>query len=171
MDDEIGPQSSELDVDPNTLPYRRRSGLTDTNVSPPRPAEAPASSEDASALDGLLERRRRPKLSAGRILLFAFTVFSTFSFLMGLLQDSDGRDGYESKYRLISPRDSRFSRRYREARRTLDQWKDEIARMWRFRKSNGITEGFHRKMKLIQRRAYGFRNFENYRVRVRVLCA
>ncbi|CAM3014255.1 TPA: transposase, partial [Legionella pneumophila] len=25
-------------------------------------------------------------------------------------------------------------------------------------------------MKLIQRRAYGFRNFENYRVRVRVLC-
>ncbi|QBS11512.1 hypothetical protein E4T54_01450 [Legionella geestiana] len=36
--------------------------------------------------------------------------------------------------------------------------------------SNGITEGFHRKMKLIQRRAYGFRNFENYRTRVRVLC-
>ncbi|HAT2081793.1 TPA: transposase, partial [Legionella pneumophila] len=28
-----------------------------------------------------------------------------------------------------------------------------------------------RKMKLIQRRAYGFRNFENYRLRVRVLCA
>ncbi|WP_205882733.1 transposase, partial [Legionella anisa] len=24
--------------------------------------------------------------------------------------------------------------------------------------------------KLIQRRAYGFRNFENYRTRVRVLC-
>jgi len=55
--------------------------------------------------------------------------------------------------------------------RTLYLWKDEIARMWRFRKSNGITEGFHRKMKLIQRRAYGFRNFENYRIRVRVLCA
>ena len=54
--------------------------------------------------------------------------------------------------------------------RTLIAWKDEVARMWRFSKSNGITEGFHRKMKLIQRRAYGFRNFENYRVRVRVLC-
>ncbi|CAM3241591.1 Transposase IS204/IS1001/IS1096/IS1165 DDE domain-containing protein [Legionella anisa] len=25
-------------------------------------------------------------------------------------------------------------------------------------------------MKLIQRRAYGFRNFENYRTRVRALC-
>ena len=33
--------------------------------------------------------------------------------------------------------------------KTLDSWKDEIARMWRFSKSNGITEGFHRKMKLI----------------------
>lgn len=39
--------------------------------------------------------------------------------------------------------------------------------MWRFTKSNDITEGFHRKMKLIQRRAYGFRNFENYRTRVK----
>ena len=54
--------------------------------------------------------------------------------------------------------------------KTLSSWKEEIARMWRFSKSNGITEGFHRKMKLIQRRAYGFRNFENYRVRVKVLC-
>ncbi|WP_298624535.1 transposase, partial [uncultured Legionella sp.] len=53
---------------------------------------------------------------------------------------------------------------------TLTTWEEEVARMWRFTKSNGITEGFHRKMKLIQRRAYGFRNFENYRVRVKVLC-
>ena len=53
---------------------------------------------------------------------------------------------------------------------TLYQWREEIARMWRFTKNNGITEGFHRKMKLIQRRAYGFRNFENSRMRVRVLC-
>ena len=55
--------------------------------------------------------------------------------------------------------------------KTLYQWREEVVRMWRFTKSNGITEGFHRKMKLIQRRAYGFRNFENYRLRVRVLCA
>ncbi len=55
--------------------------------------------------------------------------------------------------------------------KTLYEWKEEVARMWRFTKNNGITEGFHRKMKLIQRRAYGFRNFENYRLRVRVLCS
>lgn len=55
--------------------------------------------------------------------------------------------------------------------RTLGSWKDEIARMWRFTKNNGITEGFHNKMEMISRRAFGFRNFDNYRLRVRVLCA
>ena len=54
--------------------------------------------------------------------------------------------------------------------KTLFSWKEEVVRMFRFSRNNGITEGFHRKMKLIQRRAYGFRNFENYRLRVRVLC-
>lgn len=53
---------------------------------------------------------------------------------------------------------------------TFDSWKEEIARMWRFTKNNGITEGFHTKMEMISRRAFGFRNFENYRLRVKVLC-
>lgn len=53
---------------------------------------------------------------------------------------------------------------------TLDSWKDEIATMWRFTRNNGITEGFHNKMETITRQAYGFRNFENYRLRVKVLC-
>jgi transposase len=53
---------------------------------------------------------------------------------------------------------------------TLEDWIEPIACMWRFVRNNGITEGFHRKMKLIQRRAYGFRNFENYRLRVIAQC-
>ena len=43
---------------------------------------------------------------------------------------------------------------------TLHSWSQEIARMWRFTRSNGITEGFHNKMETISRQAYGFRNFE-----------
>jgi len=43
--------------------------------------------------------------------------------------------------------------------------------MWRFTRSNGITEGFHNKMETITRQAYGFRNFENYRQRMQVLCS
>jgi transposase len=54
---------------------------------------------------------------------------------------------------------------------TLHSWSEEIARMWRFTRSNGIAEGFHNKMETISRQAYGFRNFENYRQRVHVLCA
>jgi transposase len=53
---------------------------------------------------------------------------------------------------------------------TLDNWKEEIARMFRFSKTNGITEGLHNKMEMLSRRAFGFRNFENYRLRVRVVC-
>jgi transposase len=44
---------------------------------------------------------------------------------------------------------------------TLSSWSEEIVAMWRFTRNNGITEGFHNKMELINRQAYGFRNFEN----------
>ena len=53
---------------------------------------------------------------------------------------------------------------------TLSSWSAEIATMWRFTRNNGITEGFHTKMEVLQRQAYGFRNFQNYRLRVRVMC-
>jgi len=54
---------------------------------------------------------------------------------------------------------------------TLASWATEITVMWRFTRNNGITEGFHTKMEVLQRQAYGFRNFENYRLRVKVLCS
>ena len=54
---------------------------------------------------------------------------------------------------------------------TLHAWREEIACMWRFTRNNGITEGFHTKMEVLQRQAYGFRNFNNYRLRVKVLCS
>jgi transposase len=54
--------------------------------------------------------------------------------------------------------------------KTLMYWLEPIVRMWRFSKSNGITEGFHTKMEMISRRAFGFRNFENYRLRVLAHC-
>lgn len=54
---------------------------------------------------------------------------------------------------------------------TFESWQEEILRMLRFTKNNGITEGYHNKMEVISRRAYGFRNFENYRQRVLLQCA
>jgi len=54
---------------------------------------------------------------------------------------------------------------------TLNAWSLEIACMWRFTKNNGITEGFHTKMEVLSRQAYGFRNFNNYRLRVKIMCS
>lgn len=54
---------------------------------------------------------------------------------------------------------------------TLASWSVEIAMMWRFTRNNGITEGFHTKMEVLQRQAYGFRNFNNYRLRVKIMCS
>jgi len=53
----------------------------------------------------------------------------------------------------------------------LHSWSHEIVAMWRFTRNNGITEGFHTKMEVLQRQAYGFRNFQNYRLRVKVMCS
>lgn len=54
---------------------------------------------------------------------------------------------------------------------TFASWNEEIARMWRFTRNNGITEGFHTKIEVLQRQSYGFRNFNNYRLRVKVMCS
>ena len=54
---------------------------------------------------------------------------------------------------------------------TLASWSEEIVAMWRFTRNNAITEGFHNKTELINCQAYGFRNFQNYRLRVKVLCS
>ncbi|WP_425331543.1 transposase [Allopusillimonas soli] len=43
-------------------------------------------------------------------------------------------------------------------------------RMWRFSKSSGVTRGFHTKMEMRSRRAHGFGNFENHRMRVLAQC-
>jgi transposase len=53
---------------------------------------------------------------------------------------------------------------------TLFDWQKEIVRMWRFSKTNSITEGLHRRMDEILNRAYGMRNINNFRIRVKAYC-
>src|SRR5690606_16703352 len=55
-------------------------------------------------------------------------------------------------------------------RKTLLRWKDEILNYHRERLSNGRVEGFNRVGKLIQRQAYGYTRFTNYRLRVLNTC-
>jgi transposase len=53
---------------------------------------------------------------------------------------------------------------------TFTRWFDPIVRSIRRRYTNGITEGFNNKIKLIQRMAYGLRNEHNRRKRILAWC-
>ena len=53
---------------------------------------------------------------------------------------------------------------------TLRRWFEPISRYIRHRYTNGMTEGFNNKIKLIQRRAYGLRNEHNRRKRILADC-
>ena len=48
---------------------------------------------------------------------------------------------------------------------TILRWLDEIIAYFDNRTTNGVVEGINNKLKLIKRSAYGFRNFDNFRVR------
>jgi transposase len=53
---------------------------------------------------------------------------------------------------------------------TLRRWFEPIVHYIRNRYSNGMTEGFNNKIKLIQRMAYGLRNEHNRRKRIMASC-
>lgn len=54
----------------------------------------------------------------------------------------------------------------RRLRKTLMSWREEILNFFKTRITNAKTEGFNNVAKSIIKRAYGFRNFNNYRLRV-----
>lgn len=52
-----------------------------------------------------------------------------------------------------------------QSSRTVKRWIGEIVTYFDQRTSQGVVEGINNKIKLIKRRAYGFRNFDNFRIR------
>ena len=56
-------------------------------------------------------------------------------------------------------------------RRTLIRWRHEILEHFATGLTNGRTEGFNNKAKLVKKRAYGYRSFRNYRLRLLNACA
>ncbi|MBT3526362.1 MAG: ISL3 family transposase, partial [Bdellovibrionales bacterium] len=51
-------------------------------------------------------------------------------------------------------------------RKTLMKWRKEILNYFKTRITNARTEGYNNVAKSIIKRSYGFRNFNNYRLRV-----
>jgi transposase len=56
-------------------------------------------------------------------------------------------------------------------RRTLMKWRIEILAYFQTGLTNGRTEGFNNLAKLVQRRAFGYKSFRNYRLRLLNACA
>ena len=54
--------------------------------------------------------------------------------------------------------------------RTFKRWKDEILRYFEKGYTNGFTERMNGTGKLVQRRAFGYKNFKNYRLRTLSAC-
>lgn len=55
-------------------------------------------------------------------------------------------------------------------RKTLVKWRQEILNYFRTGLTNARTEGFNNVAKLVQKRGYGYRSFENYRLRLLNAC-
>lgn len=60
--------------------------------------------------------------------------------------------------------------RVRSLRETFFNWRQEIACAIRVKWSNGRTEGFNCKAKLVKREGYGFRNWQNFRLKFWYSC-
>mgnify|MGYP000049354818 CR=1 len=48
---------------------------------------------------------------------------------------------------------------------TIKRWIGEIVSYFDNRTTQGVVEGINNKLKLIKRRGYGFRNFDNFQIR------
>ena len=55
---------------------------------------------------------------------------------------------------------------FSDAVKTIENWFEPITNYFAQRTTNGPAEGINNKIKLIKRMAYGFRNFENFRLRI-----
>jgi transposase len=103
---------------------------------------------------------------AGHPVLEAFCAAKQRLATLLLIKTANGRYAQKQLQKLLAQLGQFASSPAKSLGNTLMSWLEPIVRMWRFSISNGITEDFHTKMEMLSRRAFGFRNFENYRLRV-----
>lgn len=57
-------------------------------------------------------------------------------------------------------------RPYQRIARTLARWAEEVLNYWRFPLTNAMVEGKHNRVKVLKRRAYGYRNDRTFSLRI-----
>ena len=78
---------------------------------------------------------------------------------------------YTAYKKLVDDMSASLLPEIRTLRRTLLYWKEEILNYFLCRLTNARLEGFNCKAKLLKRRAYGYRNPENYRIQLLNACS
>lgn len=78
---------------------------------------------------------------------------------------------YEAYKRLVDDMSVSFLPEIRTLRKTLLKWKEEILNYFQTNLTNARLEGFNCKASLLKRRAYGYRNPENYRLQLLHACS
>lgn len=71
---------------------------------------------------------------------------------------TDEKPAREALFKLIERASQRIQEPLQRIAGTLTRWFEPIVRYIRNRYTNGMTEGFNNKIKVIQRMAYGLRN-------------
>ena len=78
---------------------------------------------------------------------------------------------YEAYKRLVDDMSVSFLPEIRTLRKTLLKWKEEVLNYFSSNLTNARLEGFNCKASLLKRRAYGYRNIENYRIQLLNACS
>jgi transposase len=55
---------------------------------------------------------------------------------------------------------------FRRTARTLTKWQKEVLNYWRYPLTNAMVEGKHNRVKVLKRRAYGYRNDRTFSLRI-----
>ncbi len=50
--------------------------------------------------------------------------------------------------------------------RSLRKWREEVLNYWRYPLTNGMVEGKNNRVKVLKRRAYGYRNDRTFSLRI-----
>ena len=58
----------------------------------------------------------------------------------------------------------------RSAACTIRHWRGYIQNSWKYKKSNGLSEGLNNRIKVIKRVAFGLHSFESLRTRILLTC-
>ncbi len=49
---------------------------------------------------------------------------------------------------------------------TLRKWRTQVLNYWRYPLTNAVVEGKHNRVKVVKRRAYGYRNDNTFMLRI-----